>query len=256
MRAQPSWRRRHRGSETRIARACAASIPARSGGALTCTLCLALLALAGPARAAPQPQAAPAVSSSSPSPDAAPGAASPTPASPSGNAASSSSSSVSTPPPASTSSPVAKTAAPAEQPAAPAVPQASGVGLGLAGPSVARAPSSQQHPTTTTPGNRVPVRSVPVVRSAKIAHHRGSGQKARHLPHRTDLSAAAVTRFSEPWRHFLTASSPVAALRSLLPLPRRSGLLLLFGAIALFVLAGASASLMRMLVRAGGGSGG
>jgi hypothetical protein len=37
----------------------------------------------------------------------------------------------------------------------------------------------------------------------------------------------------------------------MLPLPHRSGLLLLLGAVALFVLAGASASLMRMLVRTG-----
>jgi hypothetical protein len=41
----------------------------------------------------------------------------------------------------------------------------------------------------------------------------------------------------------------------MLPLPHRSGLLLLLGAVALFVLVGASASLMRMLVRTGAGLG-
>jgi hypothetical protein len=146
----------------------------------------------------------------------------------------------------------AQTSPPAAQQSgqgAAAVARSSGAGLALAEPSVTRGSPPSRALATPTAGDHVPVRSVPV---GKL-HHGRSVKRAQRLVHRTAVSTASVTRFGEPWRHAFTVSSPVAALRSLLPLPRRSGLLLLVGAVALLVLAAASASLMRMLMRAGEG---
>lgn len=235
-------RTRQGGFGTRICRASAASILARSGGTLVCALVLALVILAGAANAAtPQPDPSPQpTATSSPSPDPVPGSG---PSARSATATSSASSASTPPPPpvVSTSSP------PAQQPAqaAPAVPQASGSGVGLAAPTITRRSSTPSRSADATAERQLPVKVVPVRRPA---------HKSKDLRIYNPVAAArAVRSAASPWRHLFAVPQPMAAVRSLLPLSRRSGLLLLVGAIALFVLAGASASLMRMLMRTGAG---
>jgi hypothetical protein len=232
MRARPIWRTRHGGSATRMARASAASIFALPDGRVVCALCLLLFALAVPARAlaAPQPQPAPSGSSSTPSPDPSPGATS-------SGSANSSSSSVN----ASTDHSVVTSSAPSEQPAetADAVAQSSGGGVSLAKPVNTRPSTPAPRPNGSTASN-VPVRSVPLEQAPS---------KQRHLARRAAVRAKTAAPDHSLWRHMHAVWTLPASLRALLPLPHRSGLLLLAGALALFLLVGASASLMRVLMR-------
>jgi hypothetical protein len=250
MRARPTWRTRHRGSGTWTARASAASILARSGRMMIAALCLALLALASPAGAAaapqpePSPQPAPSGSPSTPSPDPVPGAAS----------SAAANSAVST---ASTSHAVVTTnSAPAEQPvqtapagqppkAAPTVsPSSGGHGVSLAEPTITR-PSSPARRHSESTASNVPVVSVPVERATRAT------SKHPHTARRNAVSATTTARPNTFWRHLHAVWTLPATLSAMLPLPHRSGLLLLLGAVALFVLVGASVSSMRMLLRTG-----
>jgi hypothetical protein len=214
-----------------------------------CALCLALLTLAVPTRAAaaPQPQPAPSGSSSTPSPDPSPGATTTR----SANSSSSSVSASSNQTAVNNSAPLEQPAqsTPAQQPAQTATPvaQPSGGGVSLAGPTFTRPSSSSPRPSGST-ANSVPVRSVPLARASRAA------SKHRHLARRAAVSRSTPAPHpTSLWRHLHAVWTLPATVRALLPLPHRGGLLLLFGAVALFVLAGASASFMRMLTRMGAG---
>jgi hypothetical protein len=200
-----------------MARASAASTVARPGGTLI--LGVLLLVLLGPAAAR-----------------GASNGVTPDPAPQSGHGASTGSPSPDQAPQAASQPPQVSSSAAAPPQAAPVIPRPTTSGLALA-PTTA---GSQSTPTTT---GTVAIRVSPVKRRAhtrtNLKHHTATSVTA-------GLSLAAV-----PWRGRnpldvgnVVSSQPTSS--------SRNGFLLLLGALALSVLAIASASLLRLLVRMDG----
>lgn len=155
------------------------------------------------------------------SPDAAPQAAPP-----------SSSSGSPSPDPAPQASPAQPSSASPSSGAPIVVPQATSSGIAAASPSTG-GESQSASPVLTMPAARA---LSPVKRSAR----------ARSVPVRPRASwVATAIRLTLPWRHNPFELGAAARLRS--AAPAKNGLLLLFGSLALAVLALASASMLRLL---------
>jgi hypothetical protein len=228
---------RRRGSETRTALATAASIVTRPVGTVTLVAVGIALALPGVTQASPSPD---------PSPQAAPssgGAPAPDPA-PQARSSSSSGSSVGASPTSgprfsNSSSSSSSSGDGSSSGSAPVVIQPSISGAAVAEPSTSSHRSSRGTPSTV---DQVPLRSVPLKRAAHKTHsvaHRAATPRTG-VPHRG------------VYRHFY-AIPALTVLSPRLTGSARNGVLLLLGAGAFLVLAGASGSLMRMLRRPGRG---
>ena len=140
------------------------------------------------------------------------------------------------PDPAPVASPTDSTgSATSTQTTAPVVPHATSSGIGVA--------SSSSH-ATQTPSVRT-TQSAPAIRASPVIRRpaRAAATRANRQPHRVPV---VMHHLANPWRLNWFSPTGVAARAVTSP---RNGLLLLFGAIALAVLALASGSMLRLLRR-------
>jgi hypothetical protein len=183
------------------------------GSSAGMALCAVLLVLAV---AVPVAQAAPGVSPQA-APQAAPQASSGGPS----------------PDPSPQASPVQQAAGgSASASTGPVVPLATSSGIAVA------SPSSSSHPEAASP-----VVSTPAIRTASPAR-RSTRAKALHVRERARWVSLATRALTLPWRNPFAVGA-AAGFRS--GTPSRNGLLLLFGAVALAILALASTSMLRLL---------
>jgi hypothetical protein len=229
VRARLSWGRRRGGSESRTALATAASIVTRTAGTVAFVIVALALALPGVAQASPKPDPTPQAAPSSgggPSPDPAPQAHS----SSSNSSASPSSTSGQT-----VSGPSSSSGEASYPASSPVVVQPSISGVAVAEPSTSTTHSSGGGAAT---GDQVPLKSLALQRAAHTTK-----RAARH--HATDPRIHLQPSFL---RHLISLPA-LTVFNARLPAPARNGLLLLLGAGALFVLAAASGSLLRIIRR-------
>ena len=209
-----------------MAGASAAPAPGwQAGVVVVCTFVLLFAGAPAALASNPQPDPAPQTNGGSgPSPDPAPGASSQQGST--GSSFTQQSSAAAEPPRIGSVTPSAATSASAE------VPQASVSGIALVGSdSTASAGSTAKSPQPKP----VPI---PIKRQPRLRTY-----------HAHPLGLPSISLLMRTVTVALARFSPLAAVAS--AGPSRNGLLLLGGAVALFVLAAGSASLMRMLMRMG-----